>query len=83
MKMSALSVCSGILAFGGGILLFIALLAGGASILSYMERLRHGPGLLFADVEILGFIALACAITGGAAVFGAWRLLRRKQRNVS
>ena len=69
--MSASSIASIILAFVGGILLVIALLSGGASILSLIERRQHGPGLFFADVESFGFIALVCALTGGLAIFGA------------
>jgi hypothetical protein len=52
-------------------LLLIALLSGGASILSLIERLKHGPGLMFADVEFFGLVAFVCAFAGGLAVFGA------------
>jgi hypothetical protein len=37
----------------GGLLILIALVSGGASILSLLERVQHGPGLLFADVSFL------------------------------
>ena len=43
-------------------MVLIALVSGGASILSLLERVQHGPGLLFADVEFLGFIAVIAAI---------------------
>jgi len=55
----------------GGLLLLIALVFGGASILSFLERVQHGPGLLFADVEFLGFIALIAVILGAATLFVA------------
>jgi hypothetical protein len=35
---------------------------------------QHGPGLLFADVEFFGFIALIAAILGVATLFAAKKL---------
>ena len=58
----------------GGILLLVALLSGGAWILSLLERVQHGPGLLFADVEFFGFIALIALILGAATLFVAKKL---------
>jgi len=58
----------------GGLLLLIALVFGGASILSFLERVQHGPGLLFADVEFFGFIALIAVILGAATLFVAKKL---------
>jgi hypothetical protein len=58
----------------GGLLLLIALVFGGASILSLLERIQHGPGLLFADVEVLSFIALIGGIFGAATLFAAKKL---------
>jgi hypothetical protein len=58
----------------GGLLLLIALVAGGASILSLLERAQHGPGLLFADVEFFGMIALIAALLGAAMLFVARKL---------
>ena len=76
------SVFSASLTIGGGILLIITLLSLGAYILALIERLRHGPGLLFADVEIFGFIAFICALSGRAALFAARRLAKRKQSDL-
>ena len=59
---------------GGGLLLLIAFVSGGASILSLLERVQHGPGLLFADVEFLGMIALIAVILGAATLFAARKL---------
>lgn len=56
VKMSISSLISAILALSGGTLLVIAFLAGGAAILSLIERLQQGFGLLFADVELFGFV---------------------------
>jgi hypothetical protein len=58
----------------GGFLVLIALVSGGASMVSLLERVRHGPGLLFADVEFFGFIALIAAILGATALFVAKKL---------
>jgi len=58
----------------GGLLLLIALVSGGASILSLIERAQHGPGLLFAEVEFFGSIALIAAILGAAGLFAAKKL---------
>ena len=57
-----------------GVLLLIALISGGASILSLIERVQHGPGLLFADAEFFGLIASAAVLLGAAGLFAARRL---------
>ena len=77
--MRVYSILSAIIAICGGILLLTALLSGGAFILSLNERLQHGPGLLFADVELSGLVAFICALSGGFAIFGAKKLAKRKQ----
>jgi hypothetical protein len=58
----------------GGPLLLIALVSGGASLLSLLERVQHGPGSLFADGEFFGFIALIAMILGAAMLFIARKL---------
>jgi len=58
----------------GGLLLLMAIVSGGASMVSSLERVQHGPGLLFADVEFLGFIAVIAAILGAAMLFVAKKL---------
>jgi len=63
-KNSRLSVQE--LIISGSVLLLIALLSVIGFIQALIERLQHGPGLLFADVEILGFIAFIGALLGGA-----------------
>ena len=64
----------------GGLLLLVALVFGGASILSLLERVQHGPGLLFADVEFFGFIAFTAAILGAAMLFAAKKLSTSEKR---
>jgi hypothetical protein len=58
----------------GGLLLLIALVAGGASILALIARAQHGRGLFFADVEFLGLIVVITAILGAATSFAAKKL---------
>jgi hypothetical protein len=58
----------------GGLLLLIALVFGGASVLALIARVQHGRGLMFADVEIFGFIALIAAVLGVAGLFAARKL---------
>ncbi len=65
----------------GVVLVIIAMLSGFASLQSLLERTRSGPGLLFADVEILGIIALSSAALGTAALFLGKKL--KKQRSGS
>ena len=66
----------------GGLLLLIALVSGVISVLSFVERSKHGPGLLFADVEIFGMIALIAVILGAAMLFAAKKLSAFDKRNV-
>jgi hypothetical protein len=73
------SFFSVILAGIGGILLLIALLSAGLSMVAFMERLQHGRGILFADVEFLGLMAIICALPGGLAVLGAKNLSKSKR----
>ncbi len=66
----------------GGLLFLIALVFEGASIVSWVERSQHGPGLLFADVEFLGMIALFAAILGACISFVAKKLSAFEKREV-
>ena len=64
----------------GGLLLLIALVFGGASVLALIARVQHGPGLLFADVEFFGFIALTAVTLGAAILFAAKKLSTSEKR---
>jgi len=57
------------LQLAGGLLVVLGMLAAGASVSSLVERLQHGRGLLFADVELFGMIAVGL---GGLGVFLLW-----------
>jgi cyanate permease len=80
-KMPKSSIFSIILALCGTLLIGVALLSGIASIGSLLERREHGPGLLFADVEILGGLSLVCLVSGAAALLGSFLLRRRRSRD--
>ncbi len=61
---------------GGGILLLLGLLAGGASLLSAIERFQQGRGLLFADAEAFGLLALICCTLGAFSLIVGKRIAR-------
>jgi hypothetical protein len=64
----------------GGVLLLIALLLLTVSILSFIERLKYGPGLFFADVEFFGLIVFSSGIAGVMTVLIAKRHPKEKGR---
>ncbi len=61
----------------GGISLLLGLLAGGASLLSAIERFQQGRGLLFADAEAFGLLALICCTLGAFSLIVGKRIARR------
>ncbi|GEM_PF-2482839 len=67
-----------LLVFAGGLLALCAFLSGAAALSALAERLHHGPGLMFADVE---FFALAAAVLGAAGGLLLWLGLRSGQGN--
>jgi hypothetical protein len=58
----------GILAVGGVLLL-------GEAVSAWIERLRFGSGLMFADAEIFLVLGLAVGATGAVALWGGLRLM--------
>lgn len=65
----------------GAVMLLLGLISGGASLLALLERRSHGPGLMFADVEFFGLLALVCCVLGVFSLLAAKRIGRylRKQ----
>jgi hypothetical protein len=61
----------------GGLLCFFALIAAGFSANALVERLQHGRGLMFADVEFLALAAVVLLVPGLLLLFVASRLSRR------
>jgi hypothetical protein len=72
------TVARGLLVFIGGILVLCAFLSGIATLSSLAERMRHGSGPMFADVE---FFALASAVLGATGGIALWLGLRMKTGN--
>lgn len=48
----------------GVLSLLIAFVFGILSLSAYLERIKYGPGLMFADVEFFGFIAIISLLFG-------------------
>ncbi len=62
---------------GGGISLLLGLLAGGAALLSAIERFQQGRGLFFADAGAFGLLALIFCILGACSLIVAKRIARQ------
>ena len=69
------TVARSLLVFIGAILVLCAFLSGIAALSSLAERMRHGSGPMFADVE---FFALAAAVLGSTGGIALWIGLRMK-----
>ncbi len=69
---------SGLFVALGSLLLLVAVLAALASLRSLVERLRFGPGLLFADVELFAVVAL---VSGAFGVLMFWIGIRVGRRD--
>lgn len=67
-----------LLVFAGGFFALCAFLSGAAALSALAERLQHGSGLMFADVE---FFALAAAVLGAAGGMLLWLGLRPGHNN--
>lgn len=66
----------GVLMLGlGGILAVGGLLLLGEALSAWVERLRFGSGLMFADAEVFFVLGLAVAATGAAALWAGLRLM--------
>lgn len=63
----------------GGLAGLLALASVAGALIALVERHRHGPGLLFADVEIFALSALVLGSGGGALCWIGRRCLRRNE----
>jgi uncharacterized membrane protein len=61
----------------GVLALVLAVFAAIAAAISLNERIRFGPGLMFADVEILAILTLFLGVAGAALLWFGKRLARR------
>ena len=59
----------------GGILAVGGLLLLGEAVSAWIERLRFGSGLMFADAEVFFVLGLAVGATGAAALWAGLRLM--------
>jgi len=71
-------IISGILWAAGILFLLIALFAGFSAVSSLLERLQHGSGLMFADVELFAFIFVFSVIAGIMCIVGAVKIKSRQ-----
>ncbi len=69
-----------ILLVSGGISLLLGLLAGGAALLSAIERFQQGRGMFFADAEAFGLLALIFCVLGACSLIVAERITRQIHR---
>ena len=67
----------------GALLCLLAIIAGGISATALAERIQHGRGVMFADVEFFALIALALLVPGIVLLLVARHLTRRVSREKS
>lgn len=63
----------------GALLLLLAALASTGAAISLVERMRFGPGLMFADVEFLTILMFLFGGTGAAFLWLGKRLPRSRE----
>jgi len=64
----------------GALMLLLGMISGGASLVALLERRSHGPGIMFADVEFFGLLALVCCVLGIFSLLVAKRIGRHLQK---
>ncbi len=67
----------------GALLCILAIIAGGFSATALVERIQHGRGIMFADVEFFALAALAFLVPGLTLLIVARHLTRRVSRGKS
>lgn len=63
--------------FLGALFCLLAVIAGGMSVTALLERMRHGRGIMFADVEFFVLTALALLVLGLVLLVAARQLTKR------
>jgi hypothetical protein len=81
--MSFAKVASVVFYLFGVLLCLLAIIAGGVSATSLLERIQHGRGIMFADVEFFALAALAFLVPGLTLLFVAKHLSGRASRGKS
>jgi hypothetical protein len=70
-------IIRGLIVIVGSLLLLCAFLSGTGALVAFAERLKHGAGLMFADVEFLILIAVALGVSGGLLLWLGLRIARQ------
>jgi len=63
-----------ILTLLGVVSLLISLMSAYYAVISFLDRSKYGPGLLFADVEIFTAITIFFIIVGSIALWISYRI---------
>lgn len=58
----------------GIISLLVSLMSAYYAVISFIERSKYGPGLLFADVEIFSAITIFFAVAGAFSLWVSYRI---------
>jgi hypothetical protein len=74
-------VISVILRITGSIFILLALGTGIISVSALIERMRYEPGLMFADFEFFGILALISGGLGAIMLISANKLAKRQRGN--
>ncbi|MFZ0452285.1 MAG: hypothetical protein WCE54_23040 [Ignavibacteriaceae bacterium] len=61
----------------GVVSLLVSLMSAYYAVISFIDRSKYGPGLLFADVEIFTAITLFFIIVGSAVLWISYRINKR------
>ena len=64
----------------GALLCLLAIIAGGFSATALVERIQHGPGIMFADVEFFALTGVMFLVPGLALLIVARHLKKRVSR---
>lgn len=79
----ALKAIANLLVIIGCLLLLGAAVSAFGCGAALIDRLQHGRGILFMDVEVLGLLTLLCAVPGGAMLFIARKLNKGRRPDPS
>lgn len=63
-----------ILTLLGAVSLLISLMSAYYAVISFLDRSKYGPGLLFADVEIFTAITIFFIIVGSISLWISYRI---------
>jgi hypothetical protein len=73
------SLLSLLFLFLGITFVLIAVISAFLTLISFEERKSHGPGLLFADVEIFGLVTILFTVLSAITTLAYKKILRLKK----